>query len=87
MKIIKKEGLSWRKIGDQVLILDARGKHMSHSLNLSAALIWENCDGKNSKEDLANILCKEFEIDLESALNDVQKLIDNLNDMQLLEIS
>lgn len=48
------------ELPDEVLVYDLR-TDKAHCLNRTAALIWENCDGKKSEADLAALLPGEFE--------------------------
>lgn len=45
------------------------------SLNESAASLWQQTEGKDfSEEDLANMLCEEYEVDADTALRDARQL-------------
>ena len=46
------------------------------SLNATAAFLWKEVDGRESftVEDLADLLCGEYEVDRETALRDSQTL-------------
>ncbi len=48
------------ELPDEVLVYDLT-TDKAHCLNRTAALIWENCDGKNSEADIAALLPGEFE--------------------------
>jgi hypothetical protein len=49
----RKNGLVVRKLKDEVLIYDVEA-HQAHCLNLSAAEIWERCDGSQTVSDLSS---------------------------------
>lgn len=51
----RKEGLLIERLPDEVLVYDLDRKK-AHCLNGSAALIWNNCDGKTSVEGISRIL-------------------------------
>jgi len=43
----------------------------------TAAFIWEHIDAVQSAEEMADLVCAEFEVTREEALSDVQELFDN----------
>src|SRR5688572_270515 len=53
--LARKEGLLIERLPDEVLVYDLDRKK-AHCLNGSAALIWNNCDGKTSIEGIRRIL-------------------------------
>jgi hypothetical protein len=54
----RSEGLVIQELSDEVLVYDLE-RDKAHCLNQTAAIVWKNCDGKNSVSDLAQILSKE----------------------------
>ncbi|MBH48532.1 MAG: hypothetical protein CME71_10230 [Halobacteriovorax sp.] len=80
-----KSDISWQRIGTEVLIMDTTYLKQAHSLNSTAALVWQHLNGKNSPKQLASILSEEFEIDESSALNDVEALLERFRKLQLIE--
>ena len=53
--LARKEGLLIERLPDEVLVYDLDRKK-AHCLNGSAALIWNNCDGKTTVEAIRLIL-------------------------------
>lgn len=55
----KKEGISSRKLGNDLMLYDQKNDKV-HVLNETGALIWELLDGKNNLLDIKNIFMKKF---------------------------
>src|SRR5262245_14825150 len=49
------EGLVVQELADEVLVYD-RERHKAHCLNRTAALVWEQCDGKRSASAIASAI-------------------------------
>ena len=49
-----------------------------YTLNETGAFIWEHINGENSVEDIINEMTKEYEVDYETASNDVFSFIDEM---------
>jgi len=49
-----------------------------YTLNETGAFIWEHINGKSSVEDIINELMSEYEIDYETASDDVFSFIDDM---------
>ncbi len=68
--------VSWRRDGDkeQIIVLSKEGLPLPLLLNLTSARIFSLCTGENSLEDIARLLCEEFDRqDYAKILEDVQK--------------
>ena len=50
-----------------------------YTLNETGAFIWEQIDGKKPVEEIISALTDEYDIDKESAEEDVFSFIENLN--------
>lgn len=46
-----------------------------YSLNPVATRIWELADGETSTEAIAEKLCEEFEVDIQTALRDTEAMV------------
>ena len=83
----RKEDLVVQKTADEVLVYDLK-TNKAVCLNETSALIWENCNGKNSLQDLSAIINKEFgepvnDDFIKLAIEQLKKenLIENSNDL------
>lgn len=76
--------ISWRDLGDHVIILDSQGQKKVHHLEDVGALIWKNLDGNSSEEDIVRQICDSFEIGPEQAKKDLQDFIQSLDENGLL---
>ena len=74
-----------RVVEGEMVVLD-RHHEFIHQLNLTATYIWERCDGKASLEDIAAQLAETFDVEYETALNDVVRVIRDFQHLQLLEV-
>ena len=87
MKII--EGFELRTVcGENVIVAYGR-KNIDFSkvisLNESAAYLWNAViDKEFTCQDLADLLCKEYEVDAQTALNDVIQMVDSWKEVGLV---
>lgn len=85
-----KPNLKLRKIGNRYMIVDASGSCVNltdvYSLNETAARLWEAvCKGEcRTPEELAEELCKTYEVEYERALHDVESQLAEWEKMGLL---
>lgn len=85
-----KSNLKLRKIGSKYMIVDASDSCVNltnvYSLNETAARLWERiCDGKeHTPEELAEELCRTYEVEYERALHDVECQLAEWGKMGLL---
>ncbi len=54
----RKDGLVVRELADEVLVYDLL-RDKAHCLNLTSALVWKQCDGQTSIEQIAGLLESE----------------------------
>lgn len=84
------EGLAWNRIGDEVLILDSRGDLESrsfHSLNSTAAQLWESLSQGVEYEDLIQQLRRLAPPEFEDQLHvDLQNFLSSLREKRLIEM-
>ncbi len=86
-----KDGLQLRKIKDQHMIVEACNDNMNmsnvYSLNHTAARLWEQLEnGDYTLQDLAEWFCNIYDIDLATALNDVEKQLAEWESYGLINI-
>jgi len=55
-----------------------------YTLNETGAFIWEVIDGKRSVEEIIGLVTQEYEIDRETAVNDVFDFIDKMQDFLMI---
>ncbi|HBU69288.1 MAG TPA: hypothetical protein DEE98_02770 [Elusimicrobia bacterium] len=84
-KIKKAKHLAYRKIGGIFFVVDSRSSVL-HELSETASFLWERINGKNSEEDLSEILSGEFLVTPEQAKRDVSEFVEELKKAKLLEI-
>ena len=49
-----------QQLADELLVYD-QDRHKAHCLNQTAALVWEQCDGRSSVKEIASKLSREAE--------------------------
>ncbi|MBT3583358.1 MAG: PqqD family protein [Halobacteriovoraceae bacterium] len=81
----KNAELAWKKIGEEILIIDSRSNKEVHRLNAVGSSIWELCNGENLFEDIVISLGKEYSLELDVARADTNEYIKKLGDMGLLK--
>ena len=59
------EGLVVQQLAEEVLVYD-QSRHKAHCLNHTAALVWEQCDGRSSVKEIARKLSLEMEAEVEA---------------------
>ncbi len=67
----------WNSIDDEAVVLNLENGHY-YVLNETGRRIWELLDGKLSLEQIASLLCEEYEVEQSKSLADVIKLIKEL---------
>jgi hypothetical protein len=80
----KRIDVNSRSIDHELVILDRQNGSI-HQLNQTAGIVWVHCDGRTSVQEIAMRITDLFEVDLSSAIGDVEKAIHQLNDIGLLE--
>ncbi len=76
--------VSERLVAGERVVLDPETNQL-HQLNVTAAVVWELCDGERTIREIAAELQARFEVDEEQALADTTALIDSLRGLGLLE--
>jgi hypothetical protein len=56
-----------KELGDETLIYD-REREKAHCLNLTAALVWKNCDGQNDARRIAELMQQQFSASVDERL-------------------
>ena len=84
MKYKQCSDLTMQPVEDEILILDVKNDHI-HQLNPTACLIWMNCDGNNTEENLVKLLLDQYDIDQSTAKIDVANIVKELQKIKLIE--
>lgn len=58
--VMRKQDLVIEELPDEVLVYD-RECHQAHCLNLTAAMVWKNCDGRTTPREIASRLEKQLQ--------------------------
>src|SRR6185295_4072910 len=58
LPIARKDSLIVKELPDETLVYDTQ-RDKAHCLNSTAALVWKNCDGKRSVNDLRELIEKD----------------------------
>jgi hypothetical protein len=75
--IRRAERLAARKVGGEMVILSADDSSL-FVLNEVGTAIWDSADGPTSLESIVDNVCREFDVDRETALQDVSEFVDAL---------
>lgn len=82
--IVQNEKVAYRVIEGSAVLVNPESSSL-YWLNAVATRIWELADGRNSAEQMALVLCEEFEVDLETAIRDTEKMVRKFSDMGMLK--
>lgn len=75
--------LAWREIDGEVVIISPEDS-VVHELNATASFLWKQLNGRRNVKELAGMLAREFEVDLETARADTSELMSFLHQRRLL---
>jgi hypothetical protein len=75
--LIKNPILAWREIEGETVIISPEESIM-HQLNSTGSFIWNQIDGRHSAEEIAELLTREYEVPLPTALADTRELLEQL---------
>jgi len=71
-----------RGVGNELILVPLTGNvaqmNELFTMNETGRFIWENIDGKNTVEDLENLMTEAFDIDVETARRDIEGFIKKL---------
>jgi hypothetical protein len=62
-----------RMIGGEMMIMSGRDSSL-FSLNETASTLWQAADGMTTVDQIARAICREFEVDPDTALRDLQEV-------------
>lgn len=78
----RKEQLLMRELGNERLVYDEKSEE-AHCLNLTAALVWDHCDGRTTVSEMAELLAKEMRVPASDEI--VRFALHQLDKSELLE--
>jgi hypothetical protein len=71
------ERLAARRVGGEMVILAADDSSL-FVLNEVGTLIWEAADGRTTIDGIADAVCREYDVDAETARRDVEEYVSAL---------
>lgn len=74
--------VAWRRIDDEVAIISMEANRI-RTLNAVGTFLWERCDGA-TVGDLISAVCARYDVDAETARNDVAAFVSDLAGRGLL---
>ena len=81
---LRGQDVSWRTVGDEVIVLD--GRSWSYlSVNESGERLWKLLAAGATESQLVGALVAEFDVDEARARDDVREFVDALRAQDLLE--
>lgn len=80
----KTKFLAWKVFENHTLIIDSRTNKQVHRLNEVSAFLWNSLEENKTIDELSNSLISTYEIDKDTALNDVSAFIDSLLEKGLI---
>ncbi len=75
----------WEAVDDEAVVLNMKNSHY-YSLNEVGKFIWEKIDGNATLSDILDQIMETYEVDTESARQDLSDIIDELLKEGLLSI-
>lgn len=84
-KIKRKPFLITKSIDGSNVIFDTRINKKVYKLNETAEFLWDNCQNEVDFDDLTELFCKNFDVELNQASLDIKEFIDELIKINLLE--
>jgi hypothetical protein len=72
------------ELDDELVLYDPEIDR-SHRLNVCATVIFRNCDGVHTPEDIAHVLTERFEVPFERALPDTLTALQRMQSEHIVE--
>lgn len=85
MKVRRTKEASWREVDGEGVILNLESGAY-YSLNEVGLKIWRLFDGRHSVEGIKALISQEYDVSLELAGQDVEKLVARLQREKLVEV-
>lgn len=81
MKLCRRKDIVLKKLGKETLLYDPTTDKV-HTLNRTASLIWNLCDGKHSLGEIKKAICENFSI--KETIEVEKDILKNLKELQKL---
>ncbi len=85
VRVVRSDNVLWVMKGDLVHLHDFRSDRYFNPQGVSG-LIWQLADGVDSVRQIAEAICREYEIDPETAEQDCLAFVQQLVELRLLEV-
>jgi len=86
----KNDTIVSKKIEDEFVLVPISNNvgdmNQLFTLKDTGAFIWEQINGKNSVEDILNLLLDEFEINSDTAIKDIFRFLEELEEKKMISI-
>jgi hypothetical protein len=79
----KRESLHVREIDGELVVLDPENERM-HTLNPTAAFIFDAVDGQRTREEIWKRVAAHFEIDPDTAERDTREVLRQFSELELI---
>jgi hypothetical protein len=82
MRLRKRRDVIATVLNGETLILDVQGNRIYH-LNITASHVWHEYSDEGSSQQIAETMASAFEIDLDTAEHDVERILKELHALGL----
>lgn len=83
--ILKNDECIWRVIHDETFLISKDGKYI-HKLDEIGTEIWQKIEGNNTVTDIINHICSIFDVEEETAKQDVIEFIQQLSRLNIVAL-
>jgi hypothetical protein len=81
---LKADRIAWRRIGDDVVVLDLRTSQYLGA-NASAGLLWRGLERGAPRDELIAEIVREYDVDVGVAASDVDAFLADCRERDLLD--
>ena len=81
--LLRNRTVLWRELDGEAILLNPK-EGCSYNLNNVGTSIWKMLDGEHTPNDIAKTICELYEVEYEQAMQDVERLLDEMRDNNLL---
>lgn len=79
------EGLAYKTIDSETIVLDSKIGKEVHELNEVATFIWNLCDGEHTQEEIVEALCLEYDAPFSQIKIDFENILEEFSRKFLLK--